>query len=384
MEIYLDNSATTKPYQEVVDKMVLALTTQYGNPSSVYKKGIEVEREIKEIRRNIARSLGAKETEIYFTSGGTECNNTIIRSVARLNKKTKNHIISTVIEHPSVLNTLKDLESEGFEVTYLPVDKNGKISMENLKNAIKKETILVSIMHVNNEIGSVQPIEEIGKYLKSLDEKIYLHVDAVQSYAKIKFRPSRYNIDFMSVSGHKLHGPKGIGFMYVKENNRIKPLLTGGGQEVGMRSGTENTPGIYGIGEAVRILNQDLDTTIEKIRELRDFLKEEILANIDDVKVNSPEDGVCHVLNVSFRGVRGEVLLHYLEQKQIYVSTGSACSSKKKGSHVLNAIGLTPQEIEGAIRFSLSDLNTKEEIVETIKVLKESVSDLRMIIGRKR
>ena len=384
MEIYLDNSATTKPYQEVVDKMVLALTTQYGNPSSIHKKGIEVEREIKEIRRNIARSLGAKENEIYFTSGGTECNNTIIRSVARLNKKTKNHIISTVIEHPSVLDTLKDLESEGFEVTYLPVDKDGKISIEDLKNAIKKETILVSMMHVNNEIGTIQPIEEIGKYLKSLDEKIYLHVDAVQSYAKIKFRPSRYNIDFMSVSGHKLHGPKGIGFMYVKENNRIKPLLTGGGQEIGIRSGTENVPGIYGIGEAVKVINKDLEGTIDKIRELRDLLKEEILANIDDVKINTPEDGVCHVLNVSFRGVRGEVLLHYLEQKEIYVSTGSACSSKKKGSHVLNAIGLTPEEIEGAIRFSLSDLNTKEEILETIKVLKESVSDLRMIIGRRR
>ena len=384
MEIYLDNSATTKPYQEVVDKMVLALTTQYGNPSSIHKKGIEVEREIKEIRRNIARSLGAKENEIYFTSGGTECNNTIIRSVARLNKKTKNHIISTVIEHPSVLDTLKDLESEGFEVTYLPVDKDGKISIEDLKNIIKKETILVSIMHVNNEIGTIQPIEEIGKYLKSLDEKIYLHVDAVQSYAKIKFRPSRYNIDFMSVSGHKLHGPKGIGFMYVKENNRIKPLLTGGGQEIGIRSGTENVPGIYGIGEAVKVINKDLEGTIDKIRELRDLLKEEILANIDDVKINTPEDGVCHVLNVSFRGVRGEVLLHYLEQKEIYVSTGSACSSKKKGSHVLNAIGLTPEEIEGAIRFSLSDLNTKEEILETIKVLKESVSDLRMIIGRRR
>ena len=384
MEIYLDNSATTKPYQEVVDKMVLALTTQYGNPSSIHKKGIEVEREIKEIRRNIARSLGAKENEIYFTSGGTECNNTIIRSVARLNKKTKNHIISTVIEHPSVLDTLKDLESEGFEVTYLPVDKDGKISIEDLKNAIKKETILVSIMHVNNEIGTIQPIEEIGKYLKSLDEKIYLHVDAVQSYAKIKFRPSRYNIDFMSVSGHKLHGPKGIGFMYVKENNRIKPLLTGGGQEIGIRSGTENVPGIYGIGEAVKVINKDLEGTIDKIRELRDLLKEEILANIDDVKINTPEDGVCHVLNVSFRGVRGEVLLHYLEQKEIYVSTGSACSSKKNGSHVLNAIGLTPEEIEGAIRFSLSDLNTKEEILETIKVLKESVSDLRMIIGRRR
>ena len=384
MEIYLDNSATTKPYQEVVDKMVLALTTQYGNPSSIYKKGIEVEREIKEIRRNIARSLGAKETEIYFTSGGTECNNTIIRSVVNLNKKTKNHIISTVIEHPSVLNTLKDLEADGFEVTYLPVGKDGKISLEDLKNAIKKETILVSVMHVNNEIGTIQPIEEIGKYLKSLDEKVYFHVDGVQSYAKIKFRPSRYNIDFMSVSGHKLHGPKGIGFMYVKENNRIKPLLTGGGQEIGIRSGTENVPGIYGIGEAVRILNQDLEGTIDKIRGLRDLLKEEILANIDNVKINSPEDGVCHVLNVSFRGVRGEVLLHYLEQKEIYVSTGSACSSKKKGSHVLNAIGLTPDEIEGAIRFSLSDLNTKEEIMKTVEVLKESVSDLRMIIGRRR
>ena len=384
MEIYLDNSATTKPYQEVVDKMVLALTTQYGNPSSIYKKGIEVEREIKEIRRNIARSLGAKETEIYFTSGGTECNNTIIRSVANLNKKTKNHIISTVIEHPSVLNTLKDLEADGFEVTYLPVGKDGKISLEDLKNAIKKETILVSVMHVNNEIGTIQPIEEIGKYLKSLDEKVYFHVDGVQSYAKIKFRPSRYNIDFMSVSGHKLHGPKGIGFMYVKENNRIKPLLTGGGQEIGIRSGTENVPGIYGIGEAIRILNQDLERTIDKIRGLRDLLKEEILANIDNVKINSPEDGVCHVLNVSFRGVRGEVLLHYLEQKEIYVSTGSACSSKKKGSHVLNAIGLTPDEIEGAIRFSLSDLNTKEEIMKTVEVLKESVSDLRMIIGRRR
>ena len=384
MEIYLDNSATTKPYQEVVDKMVLALTTQYGNPSSIHKKGIEVEREIKEIRRNIARSLGAKETEIYFTSGGTECNNTIIRSVANLNKKTKNHIISTVIEHPSVLNTLKDLEADGFEVTYLPVGKDGKISLEDLKNAIKKETILVSVMHVNNEIGTIQPIEEIGKYLKSLDEKVYFHVDGVQSYAKIKFRPSRYNIDFMSVSGHKLHGPKGIGFMYVKENNRIKPLLTGGGQEIGIRSGTENVPGIYGIGEAVRILNQDLEGTIDKIKGLRDLLKEEILANIDNVKINSPEDGVCHVLNVSFRGVRGEVLLHYLEQKEIYVSTGSACSSKKKGSHVLNAIGLTPDEIEGAIRFSLSDLNTKEEIMKTVEVLKESVSDLRMIIGRRR
>ncbi|MBC5997509.1 cysteine desulfurase [Romboutsia ilealis] len=383
MEIYLDNSATTKPYQEVVDKMVYALTTDYANPSSLHRKGIEVEKNIKAIRQDIARTIGVKDKEIYFTSGGTESNNAIIRGVANLYKKRKNHIISTVIEHPSVLNTLKDLEEDGFEVTYLNVDKEGKINIEELKNSIKPSTSLITIMHVNNEIGTIQPIEEIGKYLKTLKEKVYFHVDAVQSYAKVNFKPSRYNIDFMSVSGHKLHGPKGIGFMYIKENNRLKPILTGGGQEIGIRSGTENVPGIYGLGEAVKILNKDLNKTIEKVAKLKNLLKEEIVKNIDDIKINSPEGGVCHILNISFKDVRGEVLLHYLEQKGIYVSTGSACSSKKKGSHVLNAIGLTSNEIEGAIRFSLSDLNTEEEIIEVVKILKESVSDLRMIIRRR-
>ena len=383
MEIYLDNSATTKPYKEVIEKMVYALSTDYANPSSLHKKGIEVEKNIKEIRRNIARTLCVKDKEIYFTSGGTESNNAIIRGVVALNKKRKNHIISTVIEHPSVLNTLKDLEEEGFEVTYLNVDKYGKINLEELKQAIKPTTCLVTIMHVNNEVGSIQPIQEIGKYLKTLNDKVYFHVDAVQSYSKINFKPSRYNIDFMSVSGHKLHGPKGIGFMYIRENNRIKPMLTGGGQEIGIRSGTENTPGIYGLGEAINIINQNLDEKIEKIANLKNLLKNEIVKNIDDIKINSPEDGVCHILNISFRGVKGEVLLHYLEQKKVYVSTGSACSSKKKGSHVLNAMELTPDEIEGAIRFSLSDLNTEEEILEAAKIVKESVEDLRMIIRRR-
>ena len=383
--VYADNAATTPVSQTVLNAMLPYYTEKYGNPSSLYAVGREAKKALEEARANVANHLGALPNEIFFTSGGSEADNWAIKGIAyELAKKGKKHIITSKFEHHAVLHTTEALEKEGFEVTYLPVGKDGKISLENLKNAIKKETILVSVMHVNNEIGTIQPIEEIGKYLKSLDEKVYFHVDGVQSYAKIKFRPSRYNIDFMSVSGHKLHGPKGIGFMYVKENNRIKPLLTGGGQEIGIRSGTENVPGIYGIGEAVRILNQDLEGTIDKIRGLRDLLKEEILANIDNVKINSPEDGVCHVLNVSFRGVRGEVLLHYLEQKEIYVSTGSACSSKKKGSHVLNAIGLTPDEIEGAIRFSLSDLNTKEEIMQTVEVLKESVSDLRMIIGRRR
>lgn len=383
MEIYLDNSATTKPYKEVIDKMVYALDTDYANPSSLHRKGVEVEKNIKNIRQSIARTLGAKDKEIYFTSGGTESNNTIIRGIVALNKKRKNHIISTTIEHPSVLNTLKDLESEGCEVTYLEVDKNGKIDIEEFKNALKPTTCLVTIMHVNNEIGSIQPIQEISKHLKTLKDKVYLHVDAVQSYAKINFRPARYNIDFMSVSGHKVHGPKGIGFIYVKENNRIKPILTGGGQEIGIRSGTENTPGIYGLGEAIRIINEDLDGKIEKMKNLRDLLKKEIIENIEEIKINSPEDGVCHILNVTFYGIKGEVLLHYLEQKCVYVSTGSACSSKKKGSHVLNAIGLSPQEIEGAIRFSLSDLNTEEEIKEAVKIVKESVSDLRMIMRRR-
>lgn len=383
MDIYLDNSATTKPYKEVIDKMVYALSTDYANPSSLHRKGIEVEKNIKNIRQSIARTLGAKDKEIYFTSGGTEANNAIIRGVANLHKKRKNHIISTVIEHPSVLNTLKDLEEDGFEVTYLPVDTTGKIDIEAFKQAIKPSTCLVSIMHVNNEVGSIQPIQEIGKYLKSLNDKVYLHIDAVQSYSKINFKPSRYNIDFMSVSGHKFHGPKGIGFMYIKENNRLKPILTGGGQEIGIRSGTENTPGIYGLGEAVSIINKDLNSTIDKINSLKNLLKYEIERNIDDIKINSPEDGVCHILNVSFRGVKGEVLLHYLEQKGIYVSTGSACSSKKKGSHVLNEMNLAPVEIEGAIRFSLSDLNTEEDIKSVIPVLVESVNDLRMIMKRR-
>ena len=383
MEIYLDNSATTKPYKEVIDKMVYALSTDYANPSSLHRKGVEVEKNIKTIRQSIARTLGAKDKEIYFTSGGTESNNAIIRGVVALNKKRKNHIISTTIEHPSVLNTLKDLEAEGCEVTYLEVDKDGKINIEDLKKSIKSTTCLVTIMHVNNEVGSIQPIQEIGKYLKTLNDKIYLHVDAVQSYGKINFRPSKYNIDFMSVSGHKLHGPKGIGFMYVKENNRIKPMLTGGGQEIGIRSGTENTPGIYGLGEAIKIINEDLDSKIEKIKNLRDLLKNQIIENIEEIKINSPEDSVCHILNISFYGIKGEVLLHYLEQKGVYVSTGSACSSKKKGSHVLNAMGLTPQEIEGAIRFSLSDLNTEEEMKEAVNIVKESVNDLRMIMRRR-
>ena len=300
MQIYLDNSATTKPYKEVVEKMIFALENDYANPSSLHKKGLEVEKNIKKIREDIARTLGVKEKEIYFTSGGTESNNSIIRGVL---DKRKNHIITTKIEHPSVLDTIKTLEKEGIEVTYLDVDSEGKIDIDSLKSSIKENTILVSVMHVNNEVGSIQPINEVGKYLKTLKEKVYFHVDAVQSFGKINFKPSKYNIDFMSVSGHKIHGPKGIGFMYIKESSKVKPLFTGGGQEFGFRSGTENIPGIYGLGEAIRITNENLDKNIQKIDSLKNLLKSEILNNIENVKINSPEDGVCHILNVSFLGV---------------------------------------------------------------------------------
>ncbi len=278
---------------------------------------------------------------------------------------------------------MEDLEEQGFEVTYLKVNDKGTVNIDDVKNAIKENTILISMMHVNNEIGSIQPIKEVGKYLSTLKEKVYLHVDAVQSFAKINFKPSRYNIDFMSVSGHKLHGPKGIGFMYVKENNKIKPMLTGGGQEIGIRSGTENVAGIYGLGEAIDIIMSDLNSKIEKIEKLKVLLKDFIVENIDDIKVNSPDDGVCHILNISFKDVKGEVLLHHLAQQGVFVSTGSACSSKKKGSHVLNAIGLTPQEIDGAIRFSLSDMTTEEEINEACEIIKKSVEELRFIIRRR-
>ena len=382
--IYMDYSATTPVKKEVVETMMPYLTDYFGNASSFHSFGREAKESLDKARSQVASLINANPNEIYFTAGGTESDNWAIEGVAFAHRNKGNHIITSKIEHHGVLHPCEYLEKHhGFEVTYLDVDSEGRVDLEQLKNSIKDTTILITIMFANNEIGTIQPIEEIGKYLKTLKDKVYFHVDAVQSYAKINFKPSRYNIDFMSVSGHKLHGPKGIGFMYIKENNRLKPILTGGGQEIGVRSGTENVPGIYGLGEAVKILNEDLNQTIERIAKLKNLLKEEIVKNIDDIKINSPEDGVCHILNISFKDIRGEVLLHYLEQKGIYVSTGSACSSKKKGSHVLNAIGLTANEIEGAIRFSLSDLNTEEEMIEVVKILKESVSDLRMIIRRR-
>lgn len=385
MKAYLDNSATTKPYKEVVDEMVLALTEDYYNPSAAYRDGFTVEKKIKNIRKNISRTLGVDDRHIVFTSGGTESNNAIINSVAKLNKKRKNHIITSQIEHPAVLNTIAALEDEGFEVTRLGVDSRGMISLDELKSSITDKTCLVSIMYVNNEIGVVEPVAEIGKLIKSIDKDIYFHVDAVQAYGKINYSLADMDIDFMSVSGHKIHGPKGIGFMYIRDLNKFYPLMRGGGQEANIRPGTENVPGIYGIGKAVEILFDGLDAKVDKMKSMRDYMYSEIKGKIKDIKLNSDlEDGVCHILSLSFKGVKGEVLLHYLEEEGICVSTGSACSSKKKGSHVLNALGLSPDYIDGTIRFSLSDETSREEIDYTVEKLKSYVDTIRLLSGKKR
>lgn len=385
MKVYLDNSATTKPYKEVVEEMIVSLTDDFSNPSAAYRDGFEIEKKIKQIRKNIARTLGVEDKSIIFNSGGTESNNSIIRSVASLNKKRKNHVITTAIEHPAVLNTVKSLEDDGFDITVLDVDSKGYINIEELEAAITEKTSLVSVMFVNNEIGCIEPIKEIGELLKKQNHKIFFHVDAVQAYGKVDFKLSDMNIDFMSVSGHKIHGPKGIGFMYIKDTSKFKPLLEGGGQEFNLRSGTENVPGIYGIGKAVEIVFSNLEENISYINNLKNYLWEKLSENIDDIKLNSDlENGVCHILNVSFADVKGEVLLHYLEGDNISVSTGSACSAKKKGSHVLNAIALSPNEIEGAVRFSLCDMNTKEEIDYTVEKIKSHVEMIRLLSKRKR
>lgn len=384
MQAYLDNSATTKPYKEVVDEMVLALTDDFGNPSAAYRQGFEIEKKIKKIRTDISKTLGVEDKNIIFTSGGTESNNAIIRSVARLNKKRKNHIITSAIEHPAVLNTVRDLEKDGFEVTVLGVDEKGKISIDELKSSITEKTSLVSIMYVNNEIGVIEPIKEISKVLSTYED-ILLHVDAVQAYGKINFKINDIGVDFLSVSSHKIHGPKGIGFMYIKDTNKFSPLITGGGQEFNLRPGTENVPGIYGLGKAVEILFKDIDEKIDSMKSKRDYLYKKISEGIEDIVVNSDiENGVCHVLNISFKEVKGEVLLHYLEGDNICVSTGSACSSKKKGSHVLNAIGLSTEYIDGAVRFSVSDTTTFEELDYAVEKLKTYVSTIRLLSRKRR
>lgn len=384
MEAYLDNSATTRCSKAAADKMVLLLTEDFGNPSSLHMKGVIAEKYINEAKKKIARTLKCQEKEIVFTSGGTESNNLAIIGSAMANQRAGKHIITTQVEHASVANTMKFLEDNGFEITYLGVDHDGRISLEELKAAMRPDTILVSIMQVNNEIGAVMPIEEAGKLIKEINPSTLFHVDAIQSYGKLHISPKNMNCDLLSVSGHKIHGPKGSGFLYIKDKTKIKPIIYGGGQQKGMRSGTENVPAIAGLGVAAEEIYTDLDTKIEAMYALKSHFINEV-TRIDGVTVNGLTDKTSapHIVSVSVQGVRAEVILHTLEDKNIYVSAGSACSSNKPAvSATLKAIGLPKELLDSTVRFSFCVDTTIEEIDYAVKVMQDVVPKLQKYTRR--
>lgn len=378
-EIYLDNSATTKCFDEVARLMTKIMCEDYGNPSSMHLKGVEGEKYIREAKEVIARNLKVSEKEIFFTSGGTESDNLAIIGTAMANRRRGNHLITTMIEHPAVLQTMQYLESIGFKVTYLPVDEFGKIHLEDLERAITKETILVSIMHTNNEIGSLQPVFEAGVIIKRKNPNTLFHVDAVQGYGKFKILPKKMNIDLLSVSGHKIHGPKGIGFLYVGEKVKIQPIIFGGGQQKGMRSGTENVPAIAGLSKAIELVYASLDEDVARMYQLKGYFISQV-GKIEGIKINgkTDADSAPHVVSVSIRGIRSEVMLHSLEERGIYVSAGSACASNKpQTSATLKAIGVEKDLLDSTIRFSFSVFTTKEELDYTVRVMSDIIPMLR-------
>ncbi|MBB6714648.1 cysteine desulfurase family protein [Clostridium gasigenes] len=377
MEIYFDNSATTKPYDEVINEVCVSMKEFFGNPSSLHKLGVKSEKRLTESREYLASTINGSKDEIYFTSSGSEANNLMLKGLL----KPGHHLITTAFEHQSILKTCIELEEKGVEVTYLDVDENGMISLEDLRKSICKNTVLVSIMHVNNEIGSIQNIEEIGKLIKETSSRAKFHVDAVQSYGKLPIDVKKMNIDMLSGTAHKIHGPKGIGFCYLKKGLVLNSLIKGGSQEKGMRAGTENLPAIMGLQKAAEITISGRDENYNKVWDLKGYMIEK-LEVIKDIRINSPitNDYSPYILNVSFRGVRAETLLHLLESEDIYVSTGSACTSKTSvvhGSYVIKSLKLSNKDIESAIRFSFSGENTKEEIDKTIEVLQKSLMFLR-------
>lgn len=383
MEAYLDNSATTRCSDRACQLMVDLLTKDYGNPSSLHMKGIEAERFVETAKKKIAKTLRVSEKEIIFTSGGTESNNLAIIGTAMANRRAGNHIITTSIEHASVENPMEFLKEQGFEITYLSVDENGIISLEELEEAVTEQTILVSMMQVNNEIGAIEPVAEAAELIKKKNPATLIHVDAIQSYGKMYIYPKKLGIDMLSVSGHKIHGPKGSGFLWVKEKTKLKPLILGGGQQKGMRSGTENVPAIAGLGEAAEEIYENLD---EKRAHLYG-LKQRFIDGIEKLEgthVNGKtgEDSAPHIVSVSFEGIRSEVLLHSLEDRGIYVSSGSACSSnnhagKQKGSKTLRNIHLKENLLDSTLRFSFSVHTTEEEIDYALEVLGELLPVLK-------
>ena len=381
MEVYLDNSATTRTFPEVAELMSKIMCEDYGNPSSMHNKGVQAERYVRYGRETLAKILKVNEKEIYFTSGGTESDNLALIGCAMANYRAGKHLITTKIEHPAILQTMHYLEDQGFEVTYLSVNDKGQISLQELQNAMRKDTILVSIMHTNNEIGAVEPIAEAGRLIKSTNPSTLFHVDAVQGFGKYRIYPKRMGIDLLSVSGHKIHGPKGVGFLYIGEKVKIHNIVFGGGQEDNLRSGTENVPGIAGMAKAAEMLYNHLEEDAERLYSLKDYFCEG-LRKIPDIRINNPEgmEGAPHIVSLSVAGVRSEVLLHALEDKGIYVSAGSACSSNKPhtaGSATMKAIKLPEEFLDSTLRFSMSVYTTREELDYTLQVMYDIIPMLR-------
>ncbi len=381
MEVYLDNSATTRMFDECIDKMSAAMRENYGNPSSLHRRGIEAEKLIRYAKEQIASSLRVSPNEIYFTSGGTEADNMAIRGVCKANRG--NHILTTAVEHPAVLSMLDYMASIGYKVEKIPVDKTGAVDLNAFSKMIRNETVMVSAMYVNNEIGTIEPIEEMSKIYKSRRPNGVFHVDAVQAYGKFPFRAEQTGADLITLSSHKIHGPKGVGALYIKNKTKISPIIFGGGQQNNLRPGTENVHGIYGFGIAAQLSQTDILAKEAKMRELRARLEKGISENIENVRINTPKNSAPHILNVSFGGTKSEVLLHSLELDGIYVSSGSACSSHKKGpSYVLTAIGLDRDLIDGTLRLSLSEFTTAEEIDYTVASLAKIVSRVRRLMKK--
>ncbi len=387
MEAYLDNSATTAVFPEVAELVTKMMCVEYGNPSSLHQKGVEAENRVKQARETLAKLLKVSEKEIFFTSGGTESDNLAIIGAAWANARRGNHLITTQVEHPAVTRTMQYLEKNGYQVTYLPVDASGRVRLEDLHRAITPQTILVSMMHTNNEVGALQPIAEAGALIKRMNPEILFHVDAVQGFGKFKMYPKKMNIDMLSVSGHKIHGPKGVGMLYVGEKVKIQPILFGGGQQQNLRSGTDNVPGVTGLAKAAEMVYAHLDEDVSRIYGLKQMFVDGV-RELENVQINGLVDGriegtAPHVVSVSFAGVRSEVLLHALEDKGIYVSAGSACAARKpQPSQTLKAMGLDKDLLPSTIRFSFSVHTTPEEITYTLQQLRELLPMLRKYTRR--
>lgn len=384
MDAYFDNSASTKVSEKAIDIMLKTMREDYANSSAKHIKGVDAEKYVKDAAETIAKTLKVKKSEIIFTSGGTESNNMALLGTAMAKKRLGKHIIISGIEHPAVYMPATFLEEEGFELTVLPVDKTGRVDLEVLKESIREDTILVSIMYVNNEIGAVEPVDEISKIIKSKNENTLFHVDAIQAYTKFKINPKTQGIDMLSASGHKFHGPKGVGFLYINSDVKINPIIFGGGHQRGMRSGTLNTTGIAGMGVAAKEAYDEFDKRIEKIKSLKNFIMDE-LEKIDGAVLNTGrgDSFAPQIISVSFEDIRAEVLLHALEDRGIYVSSGSACSSNHPGiSGTLKAVGIREDLLDATIRISLSELNNMDEAKYLIDNLKELLPLLRKFVRK--